>query len=105
MVDSGVSAANMCCMRLTLERFGGLRGVPARPLVVDTGGLPEPRAKLIEGLAASVLGESGASQHAPQPDAFGYELTIETGEGRRVISFDYANASDALKQLLKELRA
>ena len=89
-------------MLLTLERFGGLAGVPAKPLVVDTAGLPEARAKLLERLAQSVLDET--SEHVPQPDAFGYELMIETEQGRRVISFDYTGASDALKQLIQALR-
>lgn len=92
-------------MRLTLERFGGLAGIPAKPLVVDTATLPEPRAQQLERLAACVLDEAGASQQAPHPDAFGYELTIETDRARRVISFDYATASDALKQLIQALRA
>jgi hypothetical protein len=90
-------------MRLTLERFGGLAGVPAKPLVVDTAGLPEQRAKSLERLAESVLDERPRQE--PQPDAFGYELTIETEQGRRVIAFDHGSASDALAQLIKELRA
>jgi hypothetical protein len=72
-------------------------------LVLDTDALPEARARQLEQLAQSVLGDS--AQQATHPDAFGYELTIETAQDRRVIAFEYADASDALKQLIKELRA
>ena len=92
----------MLGMRLTLERFGGLAGIPAKPLVVDTALLPEQRAKQLERLVEGLVDKSS---QASRPDAFGYELTIEKDGARRVISFDYATASDALKQLVQALRA
>lgn len=77
-------------------------GVPAKPLVPDTAGCLS-RARSCWNVWQRALDES--SRQVPQPDAFSYELTVETAQGRRVIAFDDANASDALKQLTKELRA
>lgn len=91
-------------MRLTLERFGGIAGVPAKPLVVDSQSLAAPRAVQLEALAREVLRETQPDP-VQAPDSFGYELTIETEAERRVIAFDYAQASAALRELLTALRA
>ena len=94
-------------MRLTLERFGGIAGIPAKPLIVDTAALPSAQAAQLEALAERVLHESAPQQSrgANRPDAFAYELTIEAPQARRVIGFDYAQASAALRELVSAMRA
>jgi hypothetical protein len=94
-------------MRLTLERFGGLAGLPAKPLILDTVSLPEAQAQHIESLAQCVLDEGGAPPKtaAPKPDAVSYELTIEASKKRRAFPFDNANATEALRELVKAVRS
>lgn len=94
-------------MRLTLERFGGLAGLPAKPLILDTSTLPDAQAQHIESLAQRVLDEGIAPTKAaaPKPDAVSYELTIEASKKRKSIPFDNAHASDALRELVKAIRA
>ena len=94
-------------MRLTLERFGGLAGLPAKPLILDTTTLPEAQAEHIESLAQRVLdeGTAPAKAAAPKPDAVSYELTIEASKKRKAIPFENAHASEALRELVKAVRS
>jgi hypothetical protein len=99
-------------MRLTLERFGGLAGLPAKPLILDTSTLPTAQAEQVELLAQRVLDESHAGDEgkppakaaAPKPDSVSYELTIEASKKRKAIPFDNAHASEALRELVKAVR-
>ena len=93
-------------MRLTLERFGGIAALPAKPLILDTSTLPEAQAKQLESLAQHVLDESPApaNKAAPKPDALSYELTIEASKKRKAIPFDNAHASESLRDLVKAMR-
>jgi hypothetical protein len=94
-------------MKITLERFGGLAGVPARPLVVDTNSLAQPAAAELEALATHALQSvpSAPGARGTKPDSFAYELTVEDANGSRVLAFDYEHANDEVKRFVSALRA
>jgi len=94
-------------MRLTLERFGGIAALRAKPLILDTSDLPQAQADQLESLAQRVLDEGAAptKKATPKPDAMSYELTIEASKQRKAIAFDSAQASESLRELLKAMRA
>lgn len=94
-------------MRLTLERFGGIAALPAKPLILDTSTLPQAEAEQLEKLAQHVLDERPAAAKkvaAPKPDAVSYELTIEAPKQRTAIPFDHPQASESLRELVKAMR-
>ena len=96
-------------MKLTLERFGGVAGMPAKPVVVDTTTLASSEAAQLEALARRALadqtGARSAAQAAPKPDAFAYELTIDDVGSSHVLAFDFERAADAVKELATAVRA
>ena len=94
-------------MKLTLERFGGVAGMPAKPAVVDTAALASSEAAQLEALAKRALANQAGARAAAQakPDAFAYELTIDDGGGSHVLAFDFEHAGDALKELVSAVRA
>jgi hypothetical protein len=94
-------------MKLTLERFGGVAGMPAKPVVVDTAALASSEAARLEALAKRALActKAGGRRAAQaKPDAFAYELTIDDGGCSRVLAFDFDDATDAVKELVTAVR-
>jgi hypothetical protein len=92
-------------MKITLERFGGVTGMPAKPLVIDTATLASDEAAQLEALAKRALAGSGRARNAAKPDAFAYELTVEDDGASHVIPFDFEQAGDPVKELVSAVRA
>jgi hypothetical protein len=93
-------------MKITLERFGGVAGIPAKPVVVDTAALGSSEAAQLEALAKRALACKAGARSAAQakPDAFAYELTIDDGAGSHVLAFDFESAADGVKELVTAVR-
>ncbi|HEX4352863.1 MAG TPA: protealysin inhibitor emfourin [Polyangiales bacterium] len=88
-------------MKLTLERFGGVAGLPAKPLVIDTAQLDANERQRIEALAARALDAPAADGGGRiQPDSFHYELTVD----EQTRSFEFTHASHVLRELVAALR-
>jgi hypothetical protein len=97
-------------MKLTLERFGGVAGLPARPLSVDTSAIPSADGAELEALATRAMSTALAADEnaGAKRDSFSYQLTIEAAGESRVIAFDAtqtrSRSNDALRQLVSALR-
>jgi hypothetical protein len=95
-------------VRFVLSRFGGVAGIPGRPVTVDTSRLPRERAIRLEDLVIrsnfyDLPAELGSGQN--NPDAFGYELSVTDDAGQsHQVAFDAAALSGPLGELVAALR-
>lgn len=93
-------------MRIELRRSGGFAGNIRRPpLVADTATLPEEEARELEALVEAALAGARPSPAPAGVDRMQLELAVEHDGGRRSAAFDEAAAPEALRELLKRLRA
>jgi hypothetical protein len=92
-------------MRLTLFKSGGVAGLVRKPIVVDTEAIPVDQRERLEGLLAKARATKTQEAIRPTPDAFGYELTVDTEGGEsESFAFDLATAGEPLRDIVTALR-
>jgi len=90
-------------MRIEFARTGGFAGISLR-VAFESGALPAGERKTLELLIEqSRFFELPADLASPQPDAFQYDLVIESDGNRHEVRADDLAAPEELKPLLRKL--
>lgn len=94
-------------MKISVQKVGGLLGVPRPSAQLDTGRLSaEERQQLQERLESAGFWDLPAELPAPAAtrDAQGTVLHVEDGARSHAVGFELATAPDALKALVSLVR-
>lgn len=88
-------------MRVTLEQSGGFAGLMIMR-TIDTQDLSPSEAQELEQLVkdADFFQLNSMTDRAPQPDLFGYQLSIETDERSHTIQVSETNMPAQLRPLM-----
>lgn len=93
-------------MKITLRRSGGVTGV-LKTVQLDTANLASTKTKQLHDLVAESaffkLPALGAT--ANRPDAFEYDLAIDTGIQNHRVTFHETAANPALKKLARAVES
>ena len=94
-------------MRMTFERTGGFSGITITK-VVDTATLPDNEAKQLRHLVDAAdffrLPKTITSR-SPQPDRFGYQLTVEDNGKQHTVEVSEQAVPGTLRPLIDWLKA
>jgi hypothetical protein len=93
-------------MRISLERQGGVTGIPIA-ITIDSSTLPPEQAAQLHRLvsAARFFDLPAHLPASPQPDRFQYRLTIEDNHLRHTVTLSETALSDTLRPLVNWLMA
>ena len=90
-------------MKIEFVRSGGFAGIRIR-LAIDLGELPGPERSALEELVRETgFFEAPCECLSPHPDAFQYDVAIESEGRRHRVRTDDRGAPDSLRPLIERL--